>query len=172
MMRIEKLKRRDLRKLLPIESAVFPEPWSPAVFNSELALRKGRLYRAAWDGQDMAGYIGFLIVDDEAHMTTIATAPAYQRRGVAITMIVDALHTLREGGVKHISLEVAANNTPAQSLYRRFGFAPVGVRKNYYPVTGQDALVMWAYDIDSEEYGRRLDDLGRSGYQLEPGGTR
>ena len=172
MMRIEKLKRRDLRKLLPIESAVFPEPWSPAVFNSELALRKGRLYRAAWDGQDMAGYIGFLIVDDEAHMTTIATAPAYQRRGVAITMIVDALHTLREGGVKHISLEVAANNTPAQSLYRRFGFAPVGVRKNYYPVTGQDALVMWASDIDSEDYGRRLDDLGRSGYQLEPGGTR
>jgi [ribosomal protein S18]-alanine N-acetyltransferase len=172
MMRIEKLKRRDLRKLLRIESAVFPEPWSPAVFNSELALRKGRLYRAAWDGEEMAGYIGFLIVDDEAHMTTIATAPAYQRRGVAITMIVDALHTLRAGGVKHISLEVAANNAPAQSLYRRFGFAPVGVRKNYYPVTGQDALVMWVYDIDSEEYGRRLEELGRSGYQLEPGRTR
>jgi [ribosomal protein S18]-alanine N-acetyltransferase len=172
MMRIEKLKRRDLRKLLPIESVVFPEPWSPAVFNSELALRKGRLYRAAWDGDEMAGYIGFLIVDDEAHMTTIATAPAYQRRGVAITMIVEALHTLLADGVKHISLEVAANNTPAQSLYRRFGFAPVGVRKNYYPVTGQDALVMWVYDIDSEAYGRRLEELGRSGYKLEPDRTR
>jgi ribosomal-protein-alanine N-acetyltransferase len=167
MMRIEKLKRRDLRKLLPIESAVFPEPWSPEVFNSELALRKGRLYRAAWDGQEMAGYIGFLIVDDEAHMTTIATAPAYQRNGVAITMIVDALQTLRAGGVKHISLEVAANNVAAQSLYRRFGFAPVGVRKNYYPVTGQDALVMWVYDIDSEEYGLRLDELGRAGFKLD-----
>jgi len=168
-MRIEKLKRRDLRKLLPIESAVFPEPWSPAVFNSELALRKGRLYRAAWDGEEMAGYIGFLIVDDEAHMTTVATAPAYQRRGVAITMIVDGLRTLRASGVKHISLEVAANNKAAQSLYRRFGFAPVGVRKNYYPVTGQDALVMWAYDIDSEEYGSRLDELARSGCALDPG---
>jgi [ribosomal protein S18]-alanine N-acetyltransferase len=166
-MRIEKLKRRDLRKLLPIESAVFPEPWSPEVFNSELALRKGRLYRAAWDGEEMAGYIGFLIVDDEAHMTTIATAPAYQRNGVAITMIVDALRTLRAGGIKHISLEVAANNRPAQSLYRRFGFAPVGVRKNYYPVTGQDALVMWVYDIDSEEYARRLDELGRAGFKLD-----
>jgi ribosomal-protein-alanine N-acetyltransferase len=172
MMRIEKLKRRDLRKLLPIESAVFPEPWSPAVFNSELALRKGRLYRAAWDGEEMAGYIGFLIVDDEAHMTTIATAPAYQRMGVAITMIVDALETLRTGGIKHISLEVAANNTPAQSLYRRFGFIPVGVRKNYYPVTGQDAIVMWVYDIDSEDYRRRLEELGRSGYKLEPGRIR
>jgi ribosomal-protein-alanine N-acetyltransferase len=172
MMRIEKLKRRDLRKLLPIESAVFPEPWSPAVFNSELALRKGRLYRAAWDGEEMAGYIGFLIVDDEAHMTTIATAPAYQRMGVAITMIVDGMQTLRTDGIKHISLEVAANNTPAQSLYRRFGFIPVGVRKNYYPVTGQDAIVMWVYDIDSEDYGHRLEGLGRSGYKLEPGRIR
>ena len=54
---------------------------------------------------------------------------------------------------------MAANNEPAQSLYRRFGFAPVGVRKNYYPVTGQDALVMWVYDIDTEEYARRLDEL-------------
>lgn len=169
MMRIEKLKRRDLRKLLPIESAVFPEPWSPEVFNSELALRKGRLYRAAWDGEEMAGYIGFLIVDDEAHMTTIATAPAYQRNGVAITMIVDALRTLRAGGVKHISLEVAANNKPAQTLYRRFGFTPVSVRKNYYPVTGQDALVMWVYDIDSEEYSLRLDELAHAGFKLDRG---
>ncbi|HEX3333369.1 MAG TPA: ribosomal protein S18-alanine N-acetyltransferase [Acidimicrobiales bacterium] len=166
-MRIEKLKRRDLRKVLPIEGAVFPEPWSPEVFNSELALRKGRLYRAMWDGEEMAGYIGFFIVDDEAHMTTIATAPDYQRRGIAITMILDALRTLRAGGVKHISLEVAANNKPAQSLYRRFGFAPVGVRKNYYPVTGQDALVMWVYDIESDEYAARMDELAKSGCRLE-----
>ena len=135
-LRIEKLKRRDLRQLLRIESKVFPEPWSVAVFNSELALRKGRLYRAVWDGDEMAGYIGFMMVDDEAHMTTIATSPSFQRKGLATTMIVDGIHTLRAGGIKHISLEVAANNEPAQALYRRFGFAPVAVRKNYYPVTG------------------------------------
>ncbi len=47
---------------------------------------------------------------------------------------------------------MAANNEPAQALYRRFGFAPVAVRKNYYPVTGEDAFVMWVYDIDCAEY--------------------
>ena len=161
-LRIEKLRRRDLRQLLRIENRVFPEPWTPAVFTSELALRKGRLYRAAWDGGAMAGYIGFLMVDEEAHMTTIATAPEYQRSGVATTMIIDAVRTLRAGGVRHISLEVAANNDSAQSLYRRFGFAPIAVRKNYYPVTGQDALVMWAYDIDSEEYTKRLEELSKT----------
>jgi ribosomal-protein-alanine N-acetyltransferase len=168
-LRIDKLKRRDLRKQLRIESVVFPEPWSPEVFNSELALRKGRLYRGAWDGEEMAGYIGFMIVDDEAHMTTIATAPAYQRTGVATTMIVDGIRTLRADGVKHLSLEVAVNNEPAQALYRRFGFAPVAVRKNYYPVTGQDALVMWVYDVDSETYAERLVELAATGVPAEGG---
>jgi [ribosomal protein S18]-alanine N-acetyltransferase len=166
-LRLEKLKRRDLRDVLRIEAAVFPEPWSPQVFNSELALRKGRLYRAAWEGSELAGYIGFMIVDDEAHMTTIATAPAFQRSGVATTMIVDGIRTLCARGIKAISLEVAANNEPAQALYRRFGFAPVSVRKNYYPATGQDALVMWVYDIDSDAYGRRLEELAASGMTVE-----
>jgi ribosomal-protein-alanine N-acetyltransferase len=69
--------------------------------------------------------------------------------------------------VKHISLEVAVNNEPAQSLYRRFGFAPVGVRKNYYPVTGQDALLMWVYDIDTDRYAARLEELAASGFKLD-----
>ncbi len=167
-LRIEKLRRRDLRALMRIENTVFPEPWSLQVFHSELALRRGRLYRAAWDGDELAGYIGFLMVDEEAHMTTIATAPAYQRAGVATALIVDALDTLRTTGIRHVSLEVAANNDAAQSLYRRFGFAPVGVRKNYYPVTGQDALVMWAYDVDSDEYGDRLRELSARAARTGP----
>jgi ribosomal-protein-alanine N-acetyltransferase len=160
-LRIEKLRRRDLRAVLEVESVVFPEPWSVGVFNSELALRRGRRYRAAWDGDRLAGYIGFLLGGEEAHITTIATAPDYQRSGVATALILDGIYALRGTGVKHLSLEVAASNEPAQSLYRRFGFGPVGVRKNYYQVTGEDALVMWAYDIDSEEYGRRLKELER-----------
>jgi [ribosomal protein S18]-alanine N-acetyltransferase len=171
-LRFEKLKRRDLRHVLRIEGKVFPEPWSVAVFTSELALRKGRLYRAVWDDDELAGYIGFMMVDEEAHMTTIATSPGYQRTGVATTMIVDSIETLRAGGIQHLSLEVAANNEPAQALYRRFGFAPVGVRKNYYPVTGQDALVMWVYDIDSEVYARRLAELAATGQRVEQGHVR
>ena len=167
--RLAKLRRRDLRRLMRIENGVFPEPWSPTVFSSELALRTGRLYRGAWAGDDLAGYIGFMIVGDEAHMTTIAAAPEYQRAGVATTMIVDALRTLIAQGIRQVSLEVAVNNEAAQALYRRFGFAPVGVRPNYYPVTGQDALVMFAYDVDSDEYATRLEALAATGAERAEG---
>ena len=50
------------------------------------------------------------------------------------------------------------SNAAAQALYRRFGFAPVGVRKNYYEGV-EDAIVMWCHDIDSTEYAERLDRL-------------
>jgi ribosomal-protein-alanine N-acetyltransferase len=57
-------------------------------------------------------------------------------------------------GAKHLTLEVRITNSVAQGLYDRFGFDPVGRRKNYYK--DEDALVMWATDIDTPEYAERL----------------
>ena len=58
-----------------------------------------------------------------------------------------------------MTLEVRMSNVDAQRLYRRFDFAPVGKRKNYY--RDEDALVMWATGIDSEEYATRIAALRR-----------
>jgi ribosomal-protein-alanine N-acetyltransferase len=44
-----------------------------------------------------------------------------------------------------VFLEVAADNAPAQSLYRSAGFAECGLRREYYPRPGAqavDALLM------------------------------
>ena len=150
------MRRRDLRAVTAIERQVFPEPWSLAIFTSELALRSGRAYRVAKDGRELAGYFGMMFVEDEAHVTTIAVAPAYQRIGLATVLMLEVVRIAHERASRHISLEVAAGNERAQGLYRRFGFAPVGVRKGYYAVTGEDAYVMWAYDIDSPVYAERL----------------
>jgi ribosomal-protein-alanine N-acetyltransferase len=50
-------------------------------------------------------------------------------------------------------------NEPAQGLYRAFGFAPAGIRKGYYVESNEDALIMWANDVDTPDYARRLDAL-------------
>jgi ribosomal-protein-alanine N-acetyltransferase len=47
-------------------------------------------------------------------------------------------------------------------MYRRFGFAPVGVRKNYYQEVNEDALVMWARDVDQPAYREQLERIERS----------
>jgi ribosomal-protein-alanine N-acetyltransferase len=41
-------------------------------------------------------------------------------------------------------------------MYRRFGYAPAGIRKNYYSETNEDALVMWAHDVDLPAHAERL----------------
>ena len=53
-------------------------------------------------------------------------------------------------------------NAAAQAMYRRFGFAPAGVRKNYYTETNEDAIVMWAHDIDLPPHRRRLEEVAAS----------
>ena len=63
-------------------------------------------------------------------------------------------------GAHNFTLEVRASNTGAHALYRRFGFAPAGIRAGYYPASvdgpAEDALIMWAHDIDGPEYAARL----------------
>ena len=52
--------------------------------------------------------------------------------------------------------KLRVTNEAAQAMYRKFGFEVAGVRKGYYIETNEDALVMWADDVDSPEYGARL----------------
>lgn len=150
------MRHRDLRSVLRIEQQVFPQPWSHRLFVEELAQRRTRAYRTAWVGLEVVGFGGLMQIDEEAHVNTIAVAPAWQGRRLGAVVLGDLVRIGLERGARHLTLEVRVGNEPAIALYRRFGMAPVGVRPNYYPETGDDALVMWARDIDSPEYAERL----------------
>jgi len=156
---ITAFRRRDLRDVMAVEDVVFPDPWSSRVFTSELALRSGRSYRVLRSGRALAGYFGLMFVDDEAHVTTLAVAPGFQGTGLGTLCMLEAVSIALGQGCRHLSLEVAVSNSRAQSLYRKFGLAPVGVRKGYYPSTGEDALVMWVRDMDTPAYADRLAEI-------------
>ena len=70
-------------------------------------------------------------------------------------------HILDQNDIENLTLEVRASNRGAQEMYRRFGFAPGGVRRNYYVENNEDAIVMWAHDIDGDEYAARLAAIER-----------
>jgi ribosomal-protein-alanine N-acetyltransferase len=157
--RLTPMRRRHLRSVLRIESQVYPRPWSLGLFMSELALRNGRVYIVARIGPTVVGYAGLLFSLDDGHVTTIAVDPAWHGAKIGTRLL---LHLLRRGiarGAKNFTLEVRVSNDPAQELYRQFGFAPAGVRKGYYVETNEDAIVMWAHDVDGDEYGARLDAI-------------
>jgi ribosomal-protein-alanine N-acetyltransferase len=150
------MRTKDLKGVLRIEEAVFPQPWSHRLFVDELSQRTSRAYRAAWVGRTIVGFAGQMFIDDESHVNNIAVDPSWQGRGLGAAILADLVRTALARSARHLTLEVRVGNNAAIALYQRFGMAPVGVRRNYYPVTGDDALVMWVRDIDSEDYATRL----------------
>jgi ribosomal-protein-alanine N-acetyltransferase len=155
--RIVPMRRRHLRSVLRIESRVYPVPWSMSLFLSELALRSTRAYYAAFIGRQLVGYAGLMMTLDDGHVTTIAVDPAWHRHKVGSRLLLALAREALRRGATSLTLEVRLGNKAAQNLYRRFGFRPVGVRKNYYAETKEDALVMWAEDVAGDEYARLLD---------------
>ncbi len=150
------MRRRHLRSVLRIEAQVYPRPWSLSLFMSELALRSTRAYTVVRADGMVVGYSGLMLLGEDAHVTTIAVDPEWHRRGIATRMLIHMARTAVARGARHLTLEVRVTNTAAQALYRKFGFTPAGVRKNYYAETNEDALVMWANDIDDHAYAERL----------------
>lgn len=156
VMRIRALVPDDIPAALRIEGETYPQPWTEGIFADELA-REDRIYLAADEGGELVGYAGLMVIGDEAHVTTLTVAPWARGKRVGTRLMLALAHRAREAKARSLTLEVRVSNLAAQALYRRFGMAPVGVRKRYY--RDEDALIMWAHDIDGPEYERRLAEI-------------
>ena len=153
------MRRRHLRGVMAIERQVYPRPWSPSLFIAEMSEPSNRNYIVARTGRDVVGYAGMICYGDEAHITTIAVDPDHHWRKIGTRLMYELVNAAVDMGARAVSLEVRVSNWAAQRLYGRFGFRPVGVRKNYYQETGEDALVMWADDVHTAEYERLLEGI-------------
>ncbi len=158
MVKVGPLKRRHLRSVLRIEQQVYPRPWTLAVFHGELALKQERCYLAARVGSRVVGYAGVMLVDADAHVTNIAVDPTWQRHHIGTRLLVALARQSVIRGSRNLTLEVRVSNVGAQEMYRSFGFAPAGMRRRYYENV-EDAIVMWANDIDQPAYADRLESL-------------
>ena len=129
----------DLDQVLSIETACFAMPWSRVSFENELSKTYGIPCVAVRD-KTVIGYLIAWMVADEIHIANIAVHPDHRRCGVGrhlVQMLID-----RARGFKWISLEVRRSNRVARDLYKELGFLETGVRKQYYAVEGEDAILM------------------------------
>ena len=159
---VEPMRRRHVARVLEIERASYPRPWTTTVFHDELdQVGTGhRHYLVARTGRSVVGYGGLMFVADEAHVTNIAVHPDHRRDGIATRLLGDLAEVAVARGCQAWTLEVRASSVGAQELYRAFGFVPAGIRARYYEGT-EDAIVMWCHDIQSPTYADRLDALRR-----------
>jgi len=142
--------RRDISDLHTIEKIQFSEPWTRGMLLDEVTNIDTRRYTVVEDDGKILGYLGVMFVIDELHINTIGVLPDYEGKGIGTALMDDAWRDAKERGIQRATLEVAVSNKRAQDLYYRYGFKPVGIRKNYYDKINEDALVLWA-DLPVEE---------------------
>ena len=144
--RLERMRWWHVEQLMPVERELFaPQPWTERLFWSELGQPDTRHYLVALAGDgpqaQVAGYAGLCDHPDEAFVQTLAVAPPAQGRGLGSRLLVALLEEAGRRRQRTVSLEVRADNAPAQRLYDRHGFVRTGVRRGYY-AGGVDALVL------------------------------
>jgi ribosomal-protein-alanine N-acetyltransferase len=147
--KIRLAERRDVGELLGIEEAQFPEPWTRRILLDEIENTETRRYTVAVEKKRIVGYLGIMFALEELHVNTIGILPLEEGRGIASSLLDEAWADAKERAIKRATLEVAVSNQRAIDLYYRYGFRPVGVRKNYYEKSNEDALILWA-DLSSE----------------------
>ena len=153
---LTRMRRRHLRRVLSIEARVYPRPWSASLFLSELSQRTTRTYIVAKTDGEVIGYAGMMFTGREAHVTNIAVDPDFHGRKVGTRLLMYLVTEAVARGAEILSLEVRVTNSVAQSMYEKFGFSAVSIRKGYYIETNEDALVMVVEDARSTEQRIRL----------------
>jgi [ribosomal protein S18]-alanine N-acetyltransferase len=106
----------------------------------------------------IVGYGGFWFIDGETHISTIATHPDYRGKGLGEILLAGMLARAAALNAEYAILEVRVSNTPAITLYKKYGFTAVGKRKGYYRDNNEDADLMHLSPMNAD-YLIRLDEL-------------
>jgi ribosomal-protein-alanine N-acetyltransferase len=154
MIFIRPMQIEDLEAVQAIDRLSFSMPWPASAYKYELEENPlSMLWVAEEDpttGEtQIVGLIVVWFIVDEAHIATIAVHPDHRNKGYAKALLATALRAAISKGYLKATLEVRANNTVAQSLYRHFGFEIVGQRPRYYRDNNEDAIIMTATKLDS-----------------------
>ncbi|CEO90460.1 putative ribosomal-protein-alanine acetyltransferase [Syntrophaceticus schinkii] len=148
------MKKGDLDQVLLIEQCSFPAPWATEAYLSELNNKFAR-YFVLLEQERVIGYAGMWLFAGESHITTIAVHPDYRSRGYGRMLMATLIEYSKEHHADTMILEVRVSNSSAIRLYSSMGFKRIGIRKNYYIETHEDAIVMLRHLKQGNDSGGR-----------------
>ena len=119
-MKVETLTAAHLAQVAELEQLCFADPWSEKAL--ELLLGDGAYGAVCLQEGRVMAYGGVLWAPFEGQITNIATHPTARRCGMGAAVLEHLIAVAIERGCEQLSLEARVSNTPAISLYERYGF--------------------------------------------------
>ena len=134
----------DLPAVMVIEEALFvSDAWPLSFYERDLHNQHARYFVLEHAGNlQLLGYACYWLVEDEANLSNVAVAEAWQGLGLGEHLLRGTMKWLQAEGIERFTLEVRVSNAVAQALYRKLGFEVDGRRRRYYQDNGEDALLM------------------------------
>jgi ribosomal-protein-alanine N-acetyltransferase len=156
---IRRMALEDVEIVHQIDVMSFSLPWPERSFRYELtqnpASRMWVIETETKNGSKIViGMLGMWLIVDEIHIGTITTHPDYRRRGIAKSLLIEALRAAYQEGARMVYLEVRRSNLAAQELYKKFGFEIAGLCPRYYSNNHEDALMMNLKPLDLDAIER------------------
>ena len=134
---------KDIDSVAEIEKEIFPHPWSKQSFYTEINENNIAYYIVAVKDNTIIGYGGLWHIINEMHITNIAVKNEFRGLGIGKGLVCELINFAQKDELTtSISLEVRRSNFAAQSLYRKYGFAVIGIREKYYEDNKEDAYIM------------------------------
>ena len=131
----------DIDRIMAVMQAAFDpaygEAWNRRQLSDALLLPNTRYLLAGTDGEAPASgeaAVGFALsrgVLGEEELLLLAVHPEHRGCGVGAALLQRFIDAAEADGHTRLFLEMRDGN-PAESLYRKAGFEPVGRRRNYY----------------------------------------
>lgn len=143
----------DVDEVMAIESLVYTQPWSARGYRHELTHNDLAHYQVLTVSHSpvhpqLIGYVGYWLVLDEAHISTIVIHPEWRGQGLGELLLLSVLQQAIDQGAAMATLEVRRSNLVAQLLYQKYSFEVVGERPRYYHDNHEDALIMTLAPLD------------------------
>ena len=157
---IKSMEKTDVDGVIGIEEKAYGEHhWSKESFLNELSNDLARYYSAFDENGNLVGYAGCWQILEEVHITNIAVSVDHRRMGIGNKLLQKIIDDCYENKAKYITLEVRVSNTPAISLYEKYGFKSLGVRKGYYQDNNENALIMFTENIWYDKFKSNYNNL-------------
>lgn len=132
----------DIITVCKIDHLCFPHPWPKEEFVKEITQNRFARYFTCKLNRQIIGFIGLWIIFEDAHISTIAVAPPYMRKGIGRMMLEFGIDLANKSGCDKLILEVRKSNEIAMKFYEKMGFAFVNTKKNFYSHPVEDAWEM------------------------------
>lgn len=146
----------DLDRIMAIMNAAFEPVWGEAwtrrqVSDSLAFAHTHYRFAVADDAAGSGEPVGFAMTraaPGEEELLLVAVTPQFRGRGLGEALVRRVIADARTRRAERLFLETRHNN-PAISLYRKIGFEPIGVRKDYYNAPGGKKLdaITFAYHL-------------------------